>query len=426
MYLTGADEGLQREIDAFVAIDSHAHPQPLGAEPAGVAESPIQPYEFELPKRMRPYNPEYLDAWSALWGYEHRDFEPGHLANLMETKASVMASHGSAYNPWVLDRLNLKSMVNINADIQETLPMARFPWCMHAEWMLWPFLCDPMPDGPSRRLFDTMVRKLKQFDREDVPGTVDAYLEQIVFPALRNGKESGAIGIKFNTPYSRDLSFGSYDRADIEPLYAKGRRGRKQGTLSPSEHKAIQDYVFRAIALEAGRLDLAVQMHTGIGAKRQFRVSGSNPLLMETVFREASQTRFLLLHGGWPFVTETVTLTSYANVYTDFSCADLFQYPRSLSNQIRQALEWFPEKLMYGTDAYSDVAFGMLSGVPVKANPLHGWEEKAWMMDRTGRQALGLALSGMLADGHISGREAEAYVGMVMRGTVKEFHRLDE
>lgn len=422
MHLEGMDSGLLRIIEAIEAIDDHAHPLPLGVEGTGDPKHPINLYDYELPKRMRQDNPEYLDAWAALWGYEHRDFHVAHLAELMERKSTIMAEKGDGYNSWVLDRINIDRMVNINSDMHDSLPTTRFPWCAHVEWMLWPLACEPMPGGPSKLLSDTMTRKRSALGLESVPPTLDGYMDEVVYEGLKQIKDTGGVGIKFNTPYYRDLAFGKHEKSDVSALYLRGVR---DGSLPPQEHKVVQDYVFRALVIEAGRLDLGVQMHTGYGVRRQFGISGSNPLLMESVFREAEGTRFMMLHGGWPFVTETVALMGFTNVYNDFSCADIYQYPRSLAHQIRQALEWFPEKLMYGTDAYSDRVFGMLSGTPPKANPLHGWEEKAWIIDRTGRQALGLALSGMLSDRIITANEAETYIQMVMRDTVSNFHRLD-
>lgn len=421
MSLPSADSGLQREIDAFLAIDDHAHPLPLGMELPGDSEQPIQPYDYPLPKRLRPDNPEYFDAWAALWGYEHRDFDRAHLRDLMERKAAIMAAQGADYNAWVLDQVRMEAMVNINIDLHESLPQDRFPWCAHVEWLLWPFPCDPMPGGPTRMLAQAMRDRQATMGLGGPPPTLDAFLEDVVFAALKAIRDSGGVGVKFNTPYYRDLAFGSHHLEDVRALYA---RGLAADGLPTAEHKAVQDHVFRALVAEAGRFDLGVQMHTGVGVRRQFHVAGSSPLLMEAVFRDTPETRFMLLHGGWPFIKETVALLAYSNVYTEFSCADIYHYPRTLAQQIREALEWFPEKLMYGTDAYSDRVFGMLSGLPPKANPLHGWEEKAWIIDRAGRQGLGLALSGMMQDGAITAADADGLIRRVMRDTVTGFHKL--
>lgn len=419
--LAGADSGLQKLIDETAAIDDHAHPLPLGMETPGDPAAPIQRYDYPLPKRLRQDNPEYLDAWAALWGYEHRDFETAHLAELMERKAAVMEREGAGYNAWVLDQVKMEAMVNVNIDLHDSLPLDRFPWCAHAEWLLWPFAADPMPGGPSRMLVGAMEARRERMGLDGPPRTLDRFLDDVVFAALSQVQAQGGCGIKFNTPYTRDLEFRVHESDEIATLYEKGIAA---GSLPADAHKAVQDYIFRALVREAGNRDLGVQMHTGFGVRREFYVTGSNPLLMESVFRDIPDTRFMLLHGGWPFVRETISLMAYPNVYTEFSCADIYHYPRTLSQQIREALEWFPEKLMYGTDAYSDRVFGMLSGIPPKANPLHGWEEKAWIIDRAGRQGLGLALSGMMQDGQITRAEAERLVTQVMRDTVIDFHRL--
>ena len=79
---------------------------------------------------------------------------------------------------------------------------------------------------------------------------------------------------------------------------------------------------------------------------------------------------------------------------------------------------------MYGTDAYSDRSIGMLGGMPVRPNPLSGWEEKAWLMDRTGREAVGIALTAMHRDGVIDAARAENLMQSVMAGNAATLYRL--
>jgi len=42
----------------------------------------------------------------------------------------------------------------------------------------------------------------------------------------------------------------------------------------------LQDYLFRALAREAGKAGLVVPIHTGIGADPYFAIAGGNPLLL--------------------------------------------------------------------------------------------------------------------------------------------------
>lgn len=416
------DPGLWREIRAIDAIDDHAHPLPLGLEPKGDPDHPIQPYDTALPARMRPFNPEYVDAWADLWGYEHRDWEKPHLAALIERKEAMVAGHGAQHNVWVLDKLKLSQMIAVAYGPSASEPAPRFRWIAFSDWFLWPFPSEPKLDSPLLNVFlNQMKQKCGQFNNGELPQTLEGFLQKIVMPTLDLYAEQGSVGIKFQTPYYRPIHFLDPTKAEAESLYARGAR---EGSLSQADHKALQDYIFRFLMDEAGRRDFVVQMHTGIGVKPYFDVAGSNPMLMEPIFHSARNTKFLLLHGGYPFDHETTCLLAHDNVYTDFSCANIYHHSRFLAERIRAALEWYPEKIMYGTDAYSDRSIGMLGGMPVKPNPLSGWEEKAWLMDRTGREALGLALTAMHHDGVVSADGAEHLMQSVMRGAATALYQL--
>ena len=65
----------------------------------------------------------------------------------------------------------------------------------------------------------------------------------------------------------------------------------------------LQDYLFRYIAAECGRLGMAVHLHTAAGAGGYFDVSGANPLNLEPVLNDPAlrKTKFVMVHGGWPF-----------------------------------------------------------------------------------------------------------------------------
>ncbi len=421
--LTGLDMGIARDIASIQAIDQHAHPVSVGIELPGDPKYPIQPYDVQQPLRMRHDNREYLDAWSSLWGYEERDWSTSSLARLIERKESIKAAKGVGYNVWVLDQLNIKTMIGIAPGPSPSEPEPRFRWCAFSDWFLWPFSLQ------NRRL-STMQSNFRatndRFSQRWSPAgrsaTLDAYLADVVISTLNLYKQQGAVGIKFQTPYSRPISFDSVSQADAMTFYSEGM---KTGELPAGPHKALQDFLFERLTTLAGESGFIVQMHTGYGACDGFAAAGSNPMLMERIFHTVKGTKFVLLHGGWPFVTETVSLLANLNVYTDFSCATLYHYPRRVSTQIRAALEWYPEKLLYGTDAYSERSIALLGGLPFRANPLGGWEEKAWLMDRTGRTALALALSGMREDGEIAASDATKFMHMVMGETAAQLYELE-
>ncbi|WP_299679073.1 amidohydrolase family protein [uncultured Roseobacter sp.] len=419
----GADEGLFAEISSIQAIDQHAHPVAVGVEPAGARERPIQPQDVQVPLRMRTDNPEYLAAWSALWGIHLTDFSEKGLVDLIERKEAEISRRGNAYNTWVLEQVGIETMIGIAPGPSPSEPSPHFEWCAYAEWLLWPFaIAEVEPDGLSAVY--TMVRgkMVDRFCGGDMPNTLRGYLDHIMQGALVLWREQGAVGIKFHGPYNRPLR---YDEVSTETAQTVYQEGLRKGSLTPQEHKTLQDFVFERLVVEAGKAGLVVQIHTGYGVADRFDVEGSNPVLMQRIFRAAPGTKFVLLHGGWPFISQTVALLSYPNVYTDFSCATIFRSARSVSLQIREALEWWPEKLLFGTDAYSDRSLGMLAASPVKNNRLAGWEEKAWIMNQTGRAALTLALGDMRADGQVSSQVCANLSQGIMRDHARTLYDLD-
>ena len=65
------------------------------------------------------------------------------------------------------------------------------------------------------------------------------------------------------------------------------------------------------------------------------------------------KTNFVLLHGGaGPYSKEVAQLLMKPNVYTDLAEQTWLLPRRELSKSIRYWLEWYPEKVMFGTDLY--------------------------------------------------------------------------
>ena len=198
-------------------------------------------------------------------------------------------------------------------------------------------------------------------------------------------------------------------QAKARATYARFLRGGEPG----SGYKALQDYLFYYIARECGRLGLAVHIHCIEGAGGYYRQSGSNPLLLEAAFNDPTlrKTNFVVIHGGYPFTKEMGSLLSKPNVYADFSAQTFFTYPRELSEILRNWLEFYPDKVLFGTDAFS---FG----------PQVDWGEVAWLSNTSTRQALALALTGMMNDGEITRERALELARMVLHDNAARLYQL--
>ena len=75
---------------------------------------------------------------------------------------------------------------------------------------------------------------------------------------------------------------------------------------------------------------------------------------------------------------------------------------RALAGVLRQWLGEYPEKILFGTDAFD-------GGIE------QGWEQVAWVASNTARRALGIALTGMMRDGEITRDRAQGLARMVLR-----------
>ncbi len=78
------------------------------------------------------------------------------------------------------------------------------------------------------------------------------------------------------------------ERAAAERIYAQFAGKSAPGE---AEYKPLQDFLFRYIAAECGRLGMAVHLHTMAGAGGYFDVGGANPLLLESVLNDPACAR---------------------------------------------------------------------------------------------------------------------------------------
>jgi hypothetical protein len=292
----------------------------------------------------------------------------------------------------------------------------RFRWVPYADALMYPLDNSRLAaQNPDREAFFPLEDKLLRSYLEAVglkapPATLAEYLARVVTPTLERQKQGGAVAEKFEAAYLRSLAFDKVDRAVAERIYAQfaGKTG-----ATPADYKPLQDYLFRYIAAESGRLGMAIHLHTMAGAGGYFDVAGANPLLLESVLNdpELRKTKFVMVHGGWPFTRQITALLEKPNAYLDFSAQDLLLPPATLAASLREWLEWVPEKVLFGTDAYPYL-------------PEMGWEETGWIAARTGRQALALALTGMMRDGEISRARASELARMVLRDNARALYGL--
>jgi predicted TIM-barrel fold metal-dependent hydrolase len=257
---------------------------------------------------------------------------------------------------------------------------------------------------------EDVVRKryLEGVGLHAVPPTLAEYLTRVVTPTLESQHAGGAVAEKYEAAYLRTLAFDKVDRAVAERIYTQYAG---KGAPHDAAYKPLEDFLFRYIAAECGRLGMAVHIHTMAGAGGYFHVAGANPLLLESVLNdpELRKTNFVMLHGGWPFTREIGSLLTKPNAFLDFSAQAFVAGAATMAGWMREWLEAVPEKVMFATDAYPFM-------------PEMGWEELGWLDARKGRQALAIALTAMLRDGEITRARASELAHMVLRDNARTLY----
>ncbi len=413
---TPVDSALAVYVRDLKAIDNHAHPVSTDPADRDFDALPIDGFPpFAFPLRLGADNPELVDAWRDLYGYPYRDRSAAHLAELKALKAKIKAEQGDNYPTWVLDRLGIGVQLANRMALGEGLRSSRFRWVAFVDPLIFPINTKGLETTPDRAdLFPKTAANLRRYLGDlgvrGLPPTLGGYLNQVVTPTLERMAGAGAVAIKYEAAYLRRLDFRPATLAEASKVY---RRYRAEGAPVQSAYQPLQDYLFRYIALEAGRLKMAVHIHSADGAGGYFEAAGSDPLLLEPALNDAAlrQTNFVIVHGGWPNTRNTMSLFARPNVFADFSFLGNMLTARTLAGVLREWLSAYPDRIMFGSDAYPN-------------DETVGWEEWGWLGSVAGRKGLVMALSGMLADGDITRDRAFEIARMVMRDNAARLYRI--
>jgi len=415
------DPGLLDEINQIKAIDNHSHPPAL--DNAGQPDDdfdalPCDPLEPTAAGLMfREDNPVYIKAWQVMFGYKYNDASPEHVKQLLAAKEKVKEREGENYPNWVLDQLGIESELANRVAMGRGLKPPRFRWVPFDDTLLFPLNNSSLKaQSPDRKIFfgrEEMVfqRYLKQLKLSGAPPTLAGYTAKVVTPLLQLQRKNGAVAIKFEAAYLRSLNFAPAKEADAARVYASYVHG---GVPGEAEYKTLQDYLLRYTAREAGRLGMAVHFHTGGGCGGYFAMEGSNPLLLDSLFNDPAlrKTNFVMLHGGaGGFEGLVAYLLMKPNVYADFSEQTWMTSPHHIASSIRFMLEFYPEKVMFGTDLYP-------------FDPQVNWEETGYQTSTAGRTALAIALTGMWQDKEITRQQASAIARIVMHDNAAKLYGL--
>ena len=387
-------ERLLPQIDKIPIYDNHSHAtfpddSDMDAQAAPPGESAVI--------RLREDNPEFVAAAKSLFGYPYDDFSAEHAKWLIDKKKAAEASGNTAYWDSVLDKLNIETCLANRVALAPYLNPQRFHWVFFVDSFLYPFnnRDQSAKNGDLGVYIPLQEKVLQRYEKQEglsaLPGDLAGY-ESFVRQTLADNQKKGGVAMKFEAAYFRSLYFTDSPREKAEAIFTKYHAG---GVPSEDEYRAFQDYIFRVLIDQAAKLHLPVHFHSAVGIGDYFSLRNGNPLNLENVLRDPryKNVTFVLIHGGYPYTLEMIWLTASKNVYTDSSLVGYYVYPSELKNILKQWISLFPEKIMFGSDAFP-------------FNDAVGAEETFWLAARSARTAVAAALAELVAEGAASEEKA--------------------
>jgi hypothetical protein len=412
-----ADPQIAAFIASIRAVDNHSHANSVAPGDSDSDALPLDGIPYEAPVPLRPDHPQWLAAYKALYGYPYADPSDAHVKELRGTMQRVAKEQGDSFPSWVLDRAGTEVLLANRVAMGPGLGPPRFRWVSYVDALLFPLSTKAEGAGTHDRekLYPLEERLLRRYmsalNIAKRPASLDVYLKTVVTPTLEAQRKGGCVAVKFEAAYLRSLDFDASSAATAAAVYAKYAAG---GEPTNAEYKALEDFLFRYIAREAGRLGMAVHIHSFEGFGNGYRIAGADPLLLESAFNDPALhgTNFVIIHGGGLFASHAGAMLWKPNVFVDMSMLTLAYSPAELAGLLEGWLTQYPEKVLFGSDA---VALG----------PDMGWELSAWVAGRNGRAALALALTHMMRNGEVTRARAEEIATMVMRTNAAQLYKLE-
>jgi uncharacterized protein len=159
---------------------------------------------------------------------------------------------------------------------------------------------------------------------------------------FHEAKQKGAVCLKTTLAYERSLRFERVARERAEQVF-----GHRRDELTEEQVRAFEDFIMWRLVELSAKYDLPFQIHTG-----QARIQGSNPMLLVDLIEANPRTKFILFHGGFPWVGETgvIAMRHGAHVWVDSCWLPTLSYTTA-KRAFHEWLEVMPSNhIMWGAD----------------------------------------------------------------------------
>jgi len=223
----------------------------------------------------------------------------------------------------------------------------------------------------------------------DIDGHID-YMNACIEKAVT---ERGCVALKLASAYERGLDYIRASKKQASAVFEKANP-------TDDDINAFQSYVIDEACKTAARLDIPLQIHTGLG-----RLIKSNAINLRDLIERNPQTKFVLFHIGYPWMDDICGMAhSMRNVYPDLCWLPLIS-THAAARVINELLDvGSADKLFWGCDTWtSEESYGALLAM---------------------RHALISALETRIDEGLCSVDEALVLIENIMYNNAKTLYRL--
>jgi predicted TIM-barrel fold metal-dependent hydrolase len=171
--------------------------------------------------------------------------------------------------------------------------------------------------------------------------SLDEYL-LVLDRLFQEAKEKGAVCLKTTLAYQRTLRFEKVSKERAAQIFGHSRQ-----KLTDTQVRDFEDFIMWRLVELSAKHNLPFQIHTG-----DARIQGSNPMLLVDLIQSNPQTKFILFHGGFPWIGETgiIVLRHGSHVWIDSCWLPTLSFSTA-KRAFHEWLEMMPSnKIMWGAD----------------------------------------------------------------------------
>ena len=214
--------------------------------------------------------------------------------------------------------------------------------------------------------------------------SLDDYLK-VVDQIFQMAVAADAVCLKSTQAYQRTLRYENVPQSRAAEVF-----GKPKDSITAEEQKDFEDFMFWHVTKLSAKYELPFQIHTGHG-----RLQGSSPMMLLDLIQANPDTKFVLFHGGFPWVGETGAIAMrHRNVWIDSVWLPTLSYTMA-KRAYQEWLEVMPSnRIMWGADTvqaegiYAATEFARQCLAEALAEKVERGELREDHANRIGRQIL--------------------------------------